>query len=240
MTKKNEKQTKDFLRIQVTAGRGPAECAWVCLAVASRLVQEAISCGVFAKFAEGLFEGQFEKAKKTFNKSGSKPELADLPRSVVLEFPDESISREFIKPWIGTIQWIGQSPFRNKHKRKNWFVAVDYYENEKVQAADLVNEEIRFETMRASGPGGQHVNKTESAVRAIHIPSGISVTVNEQRSQFANRRQAVSRLRKLLEDNRLKDNEKNRQVNWQNHNQLVRGNPVKTFYGEKFKELKNE
>ena len=59
--------------------------------------------------------------------------------------------------------------------------------------------ECRVETFRAGGPGGQHQNKTETAVRLTHIPSGIAVTARESRSQRRNRLRALERLRAELE-----------------------------------------
>ncbi|RME52992.1 MAG: peptide chain release factor-like protein [Deltaproteobacteria bacterium] len=64
--------------------------------------------------------------------------------------------------------------------------------------ADLLAE-CEVETFRGSGPGGQHRNKTESAVRLRHIPTGIVVTATESRSQYRNRVVALARLRKRLE-----------------------------------------
>ena len=60
--------------------------------------------------------------------------------------------------------------------------------------------EIRFETLRSSGPGGQHVNTTDSAVRATHLASGISVRVQSQRSQHANKRLAILLIARRLAD----------------------------------------
>jgi len=60
--------------------------------------------------------------------------------------------------------------------------------------------ECRIETFRSGGPGGQHQNKTESGVRLTHLPSGISVTVRDSRSQHRNRQVAVDRLRAALEE----------------------------------------
>lgn len=60
--------------------------------------------------------------------------------------------------------------------------------------------ECRIETFRAGGPGGQHQNKTESAVRLTHLPTGISITARDSRSQHRNRRLALARLRAALEE----------------------------------------
>lgn len=59
--------------------------------------------------------------------------------------------------------------------------------------------ECRVETFRSGGPGGQHQNKTESGVRLTHLPTGISVTARESRSQHRNRRAALARLREALQ-----------------------------------------
>ncbi len=65
---------------------------------------------------------------------------------------------------------------------------------------DTLLSECRIETFRAGGPGGQHQNKTESAVRLTHIPTGISVSSRDSRSQHRNRQIALERLRAALEE----------------------------------------
>lgn len=65
---------------------------------------------------------------------------------------------------------------------------------------DALLAECRVETFRAGGPGGQHQNKTESAVRLTHLPTGITVTARDSRSQHRNRQIALGRLRAALEE----------------------------------------
>ena len=64
----------------------------------------------------------------------------------------------------------------------------------------IKTDDLRIETMRAQGAGGQHVNKTESAVRVTHIPTGIAIVVQEGRSQHANKAKAMQMLRTKLYD----------------------------------------
>jgi len=130
-----------------------------------------------------------------------------------------------VNEWEGTIQWIAQSPYRIYHKRKNWFIAVNIFQ---IPDLKVVNDkELQFQTLRASGPGGQHVNKTESAVRVTHVASGLSVTASDQRSQIMNKKLAIERLIVKLTVWNKEQLRKVAQENWNNHNNLERGNAVK-------------
>ena len=133
--------------------------------------------------------------------------------------------------WEGSILWVAQkNRFRPWHRRKNYFVGVHFI---KPLESTLINErEITYETMRASGPGGQNVNKVETAVRATHVPSGISVSASDMRSQSQNKKLAHERL--LMKLSSLEDDKQlqhDRAV-WMNHNTLERGNPIKMFKGD--------
>jgi len=149
--------------------------------------------------------------------------------SAVLFLAGENLS-DFTDSWEGTVLWIAQSPYRKFHKRKNWFVGVQclpVFEENRWNESD-----IRVQTLKASGPGGQHVNKTESAVRVTHIPSGISVTTSDERSQLQNKKQAVERLKIKLAAYEQERAMAFVQENWQNHNELERGNPVRVIKAE--------
>jgi peptide chain release factor len=125
------------------------------------------------------------------------------------------------------VQWTARSPFRPTHKRKNWFVGIDVLEPVDETHFDL--KEVRWETMRAGGPGGQHVNRTESAVRVTHLPTGAQAMAMEERSQHRNRKLALARLAKKLAEVNSKRIGDAREERWRAHQGLERGNPVRTF-----------
>ena len=103
---------------------------------------------------------------------------------------------------------------------------------------ELHAQDVSFESFRAGGPGGQHQNTTDSAVRAIHRPTGIAVVVREMRSQHRNKALAFERLQQVFDAQTLADQQASKTMQNQHHNQLERGNPVRCFKGEKFREVK--
>jgi peptide chain release factor len=139
----------------------------------------------------------------------------------------ENASSEFLQSWTGSIQWTFKSPFRPTHKRKNWFVGVTEIQTPQTQAFDA--REVRYETMRAGGPGGQHVNRTESAVRAIHEPTGIIAMATEERSQHRNRALALARLAAKIDENNKRNTGNANRERREQHDALERGNPIRRY-----------
>ena len=197
--------------LHITAGKGPQECRWVVTHLARAFAREAKGLGLECELLDGAEE---------------------LPSSILLRIAGDAASA-FVAQRVGTNQWIGNSPIRPTHKRRNWFVGVALA-SEPETVSDLKDEDIDYQAMRASGPGGQHVNKTDSAVRATHRPTGLVATAQEQRSQHANRKLARLKLAIMLEERRGQANDDQRRSQWQVHQELERGNAVRVYAGERF------
>ena len=131
----------------------------------------------------------------------------------------------------GTIQWICESPFRPHHKRKNWFVDVSIIPEQEIICQD---NNIRFERFHCGGKGGQNVNKVETGVRLVHIPTGITVTSTAERSQLLNKKNALEKLAAILKSKQSEQTQLQINSAWREHNKIVRGNPVRTYKGQAF------
>lgn len=198
--------------LHLSSGHGPEECRWVVGQLAHIFAKEAAKAGVRCEPMEPA--------------SGN-------PASLMLRVSGEGADR-FAGEREGTVLWVGASPFRPHHRRRNWFVGVTRVPP--IEAIGELREEyVVYQAMRASGPGGQHVNKTDSAVRATHIPTGLVTVVQDQRSQHANRKLACIKLAMMLTERREENMRGARKDGWDRNQQLERGSPVRTYVGPDYR-----
>ncbi len=104
----------------------------------------------------------------------------------------------FLKSEKGVHRLVRISPFDSNKRRHTSFASVDVMPEVDDVEVDIGEEEIRLDTYRASGAGGQHVNRTESAIRLTHLASGIVVTCQSERSQMKNKAMAYKVLKSRL------------------------------------------
>lgn len=192
--------------LQISSGQGPAECE---LAV--------------GKFYEALCKEYPDIEMLSSHKS----KHSGLYTSILFTTDADLSELE------GSVQWVCKSPFRPNHGRKNWYIDVSI-----VQEVENVcsEQEIRYESFHSGGKGGQNVNKVETGVRLIHIPTGISVVSTSQRSQYQNKKEALRRLNVVLADMQKTEAAKQVHAAWREHTRLVRGNPVRVYEGMGFKQ----
>lgn len=205
--------------MQITSGRGPLECQLAVAKLVPVICNEARNAGLSARAID-------EVAGRD----------AGLYLSVLMSVTGPGVEA-FCESWQGSVKWQCRSLLRPGAKRKNWFVAVDVLPVPENLDHSMSSKDIRTDVFRARGAGGQHVNTTDSAVRLTHLPTGLVVVAREERSQIMNRKLALARLGQLLDQQGKDASAAAEQDRWARHEQLVRGDPVRVFEGEKFRAL---
>ena len=189
---------------EISSGNSPAECE---LAVAK-----------FAEYLVKNYGAEIVKSLDGYNKGTF--------RSVTVK------SNNDLTEFIGSVLWVCKSPYRNGHKRKNWY--IDFKACNQTENAEFDSEKVVFSTFHSGGKGGQNVNKVETGVRAMYLPTGDVTICTDERSQLANKKKALIRLKNLVKNRNAAVKSKNSNLMRISHVNLERGNAAAKFAGEKF------
>jgi len=203
--------------IQVSAGAAPIE-----------------SCRFVYLFLNHMKRECLERNIKVETVDFVEGEKRNTLKSVFLKLEGEN-AKTYGKSIEGSMLWVCKSEYRPNHKRKNWFIEIEVFEDE--ASIELDPKQVKIETMRCGGNGGQNVNKLETGVRITHLSTGIVVKAQEERSQYRNKKLAMSRLIKKLDELANQGLQKQDQDRWEKHQSIKRGEPLRTFEGSNFREV---
>lgn len=196
---------------QISSGAGPSECELAVARFLGYLAKKHPDLAII-QTSDGYEKGTF--------------------KSVYLETEAD------LGEYVGSLQWICKSPYRPHHGRKNWFFSLREFHESELSGFD--ESQIAFQTMRSGGHGGQNVNKVETAVRATYLPTGYSTLCQDERSQLANKKRAIARLKIHYMEQAEAAKANGKKEMWGQHNSLKRGDAVAVFRGNEFQKVKGD
>jgi peptide chain release factor 2 len=146
----------------------------------------------------------------------------------------------YLKKEKGVHRLVRISPFDSSGRRHTSFASVDVTpEIEMDTTIEIDPEDIRVDTYRSSGAGGQHVNKTDSAVRITHLPTNIVVSCQNERSQFQNRDMAMKLLMSKLVELKEQENKENLKELQGDYSQITWGSQIRSYVFQPYTMVKD-
>jgi peptide chain release factor 2 len=146
----------------------------------------------------------------------------------------------YMKAERGVHRLVRISPFDSSGRRHTSFASVDVIPEVKENTEVEINpDDLQMDTYRASGPGGQYVNKTDSAVRITHLPTGLVVQCQSERSQLSNRLRAMNMLRSQLLDMKRREQEEKLAKLRGEQREIAWGNQIRSYVFEPYTLVKD-
>jgi peptide chain release factor 2 len=183
---------------------------------------------------------------KWCERRGFRSEVMDLQMAEEAGIKSATFSIEgpyaygYMKTEAGIHRLVRISPFdANKRRHTSFSAVLVYPEIAEDGAIEIRDEDIKLDTFRSSGAGGQHVNKVSSAVRITHIPSGIIVACQSERSQHRNREMAMKILRSRLYDLQQREREKKMEDFAGDKKDISWGNQIRSYVLQPYRLVKD-
>jgi peptide chain release factor 2 len=146
----------------------------------------------------------------------------------------------YLKSEAGVHRLVRISPFNSQGKRQTSFAAVEVLteidDNIDIEVRD---DDLKMDVFRASGAGGQHINKTSSAVRLTHVPSGIIVSCQMERSQHKNRDHAIKMLKSKLYDIEMQKKQAELDSQRDGHQEVAWGSQIRSYVMQPYQMIKD-